>query len=123
MKILVTISNNTKEIINVYSYDHYHDIGKTDEQIEDAIKSSQEKNVNWTYQSIEVPEEMVEAMKFLLGEEKYVATATIRGLKNKVQNCIEDLEDMKTELYNMSEYFEGVARDLQKFVKEQKEDE
>ena len=122
MKILVTISNNTKEIINVYSYDHYHDIGKTDEQIEEAIKSSQEKNINWTYQSIEVPEEMVEAMKFLLGEEKYVATATIRGLKNKVQNCIEDLEDMKTELYNMSEYFEGVARDLQKFVKEQKED-
>ena len=123
MKILVTISNNTKEIINVYSYDHYHDIGKTDEQIEEAIKSSQEKNINWTYQSIEVPEEMVEAMKFLLGEEKYVATATIRGLKNKVQNCIEDLEDMKTDLYNMSEYFEGVARDLQKFVKEQKEDE
>ena len=122
MKILVTISNNTKEIINVYSYGHYHDIGKTDEQIEEAIKSSQEKNTNWSYQSIEVPEEMTEAMKFLLGEEKYVATATIRGLKNKVQNCIEDLEDMKTDLYNMSEYFEGVARDLQKFVKEQNED-
>lgn len=122
MKILVTISNTTKEIRNVYSYDHYHDIGKTDEQIEEAIKSSQEKNSNWTYQSIEVPEEMIEAMKFLLGEEKYVATATIRGLKEKVQNCIDELDSMKSDLYNMSDYFEDVARDLKKFVKEQEKD-
>ena len=121
MKILVTTSNITKEVTHVYSVEHYLDKGKTMEQIEDAVLESNTKNTNWVHQIINVPENMEEAMKFLLGEDKYVATATIRQLKDKVQNCIDDLEDMKSDLFDMSRYFENVANDLKKFCKDNKE--
>ena len=122
MKIVVTTNASTNEVLHVYSIDYYLERGKTMEEIEKAVLDTNIKNTEWMYQIINVPDNMVEAMKFLLGEDKYVASATIRGLKNKVQNCIDGIEDLKSDLFDMSHYFEDVARDLQKFVKEQEKD-
>lgn len=121
MKIVITTNTNTGEVVHVYSVDYYLEKGKTLTQIEDAVLESNSKNSGWAYQIVNVPDNMTEAMKFLLGEDKYVATATIRQLKDKVQNCIDDLEDMKSDLFDMSSYFENVANDLKKFCKDNKE--
>jgi len=123
MKILVTTSTNTKEIIHVYSVDYYLSKGRTMQQIEDAVLESNTKACGWVHQIVNVPDDMTETMKFLLGEDKYKTTATIRQLKDKVQNCIDDLEDMKSELYDMSNYFEEVARDLKKFAEDETKDD
>lgn len=121
MKILITTTKNTGEVVNVYSVDYYLERGKTLTQIEDAVLESNSKNSGREYQIVNVPDNMAEAMKFLLGEDKYVVTATIRQLKDKVQNCIDGLEDMKSDLFDMSSYFENVAVDLKKFCKDNEE--
>ena len=121
MKIVITTSTNTGEVVNVYSVDYYLEKGKTLTQIEDAVLESNSKKTSWAYQIVNVPDNMTEAMKFLLGEKKYKVAGTINSLKEKVQNCIDDIEEMKTSLYDMSNYFEDVANDLKKFCKDNKE--
>lgn len=104
-------------ILAVWSFNHYLDMGKTEEEITKAVESNSD-----AYSIVEVPDELSEIFDFILGDRKYVGTATIRSLKQRIEDVIDNCEEIQTEVQGFVDCYESLNRDLEKFVKDLKED-
>lgn len=110
MKILVYYKKSDNTVTRVETRDKYSK--KTDAEVEEAISEyNNNSNNNIRIEYIEVPENLSEAISFLLGEAKYKTTWTIHDL-------IERLDDFSSTISNIEDDISHCRWNVEKLVEE-----
>jgi len=113
MKILVYNKKSDNTITRVETRDKYSK--KTDVELDKAISEyNNNSDNNLRIEYIEVPENLSEAISFLLGEAKYKTTWTIHDL-------IERLDDFSYTLSNIENDISHCRWNVEKLVEEGRE--
>lgn len=113
MKILVYYKKSDNTVTRVETRDKYSK--KTDAEVEEAISEyNNNSNNNIRIEYIEVPENLSEAISFLLGEAKYKTTWTIHDL-------IERLDDFSSTISNIEDDISHCRWNVEKLVEEGRE--
>ena len=112
MKIIV---NTTKEgeVSDVRNFTYYQDkFRKTDQEIIDATKKSNEQADYERFKIIDVPDNLLEVIKFLLGDDQYKTTHKL----DEIYHCLEDIETtisrMQGDLYDTCNWIEDTAKKI-----------
>lgn len=120
MKIHVTYnSDNREEISSVHTLSFYLAKGKTEEWFLNAI-AERNKEVGWEmHKYIEIPAEVENLFRFVLGENEYKRYHNIEDVYDMLKDVEHDLDSMREDCFHMSEYVERAIKDVEKLLPEE----
>ena len=104
-----------KQIWRVDLYSRWIDKGKTDEEIEQSVEKYNNAAGECTCQIIELPDEMVEVIDFLTGDNKYKRYADMDELDSSMQELSADINNIHDDVWNMRESMEHIEEMFKKF--------
>lgn len=125
MKIIVcyTKEGNIRRIDDMQAF---LDKGRTEKEILDAAEeqnSNPEKYGGLRWEFIDVPENLVQPLAFLLGKDKYKKCSNINDLLGQLDTIKGLLETVSTDVYDCSDYLREMIQDVKKVVKDEEDDE
>lgn len=125
MKIIVCY---TKEgnICRIDDMQVFLDKGRTEKEILDAAEkqnSNPEKYYGRRYEFVDVPENLVQPLVFLLGGDKYKKYSDINDLLGQLDTIKDILEEVSTDVYDCSDYLREMIQDVKKVAKDEEDDE
>ena len=109
------------EIGSVHTLSYYLNKGKTEEWLLNAI-AERNKEVGWEmHKYIEVPAEIENLFRFMLGENEYKWYHDVEHVYQKLKDAEHDLDSMRDDCFHMSEYIEGVIKEVKELIPEDEE--
>lgn len=120
MKIYVNYDcDDHNRIRGVQTLSYYLDKGKTEADIDKAVEE-RNKECGWElFRTFEVSDEMEAVFRFMLGEKEYKRLADITALYEKLKDIKDDVDSMRDDTYQMSEYLESTIKNVEKLVPEE----
>ena len=120
MKIYICYDNEDHNKINsIQTLGYFLAKGKTEEQI-DKLVVERNKAVGYDcFRMMEVSDEMESVMRFALGENEYKSYRDITDVYNKLKNIEADLDSMREDCYDMSNYVEDTIKKVVELVPEE----
>ena len=104
-----------KRIWRVDTYARWLLKGKTEEEIEQSVEKYNNATGGCTCQIIELPDEMVEVIDFLTGDNKYKRYADMDELDSSMQELSADINNIHDDVWNMRESMEHIEEMFKKF--------
>lgn len=125
MKIIVcyTKEGNIRRIDDMQVF---LDKGRTEKEILDAAEeqnSNPEKYYGMRWEFVDVPENLVQPLAFLLGKDKYKRCSNIDDLLGQLDTIKDILETVSTDVYDCSDYLREMIQDVKKVAKDEEDDE
>jgi hypothetical protein len=125
MKIIVcyTKEGNIRRIDDMQVF---LDKGRTEKEILDAAEeqnSNPEKYGGARWEFIDVPENLVHPLAFLLGKDKYKRCSNIDDLLGQLDTIKDLLEEVSTDVYDCSDYLREMIQDVKKVARDEEDDE
>ena len=125
MKIIVcyTKEGNVRRIDDMQVF---LDKGRTEKEIFDAAEeqnSNPEKYGGARWEFVDVPENLVQPLAFLLGKDKYKRCSNIDDLLGQLDTIKDLLEEVSTDVYDCSDYLREMIQDVKKVAKDEEDDE
>lgn len=125
MKIIVcyTKEGNIRRIDDMQAF---LDKGRTEKEILDAAEkqnSNPEKYYGMRWEFVDVPENLVQPLAFLLGNDKYKKYSDINDLLGQLDTIKDILEAVSTDVYDCSDYLREMIQDVKKVAKDEEDDE
>ena len=109
------------EVGSVHTLSYYLNKGKTEEWLLNAI-AERNKEVGWEmHKCIEVPAEVESLFRFMLGENEYKWYHDIEHVYQRLKDAEHDLDSMRDDCFHMSEYIEGVIKEVKELIPEDEE--
>lgn len=120
MKIYVNYDcDDHNRIRGVQTLSYYLDKGKTEADIDKGVEE-RNKEYGWElFRTFEVSDEMEAVFRFMLGEKEYKRLADITALYEKLKDIKDDVDSMRDDTYQMSEYLESTIKNVEKLVPEE----
>ena len=106
MKVITTLRDDGS-ISFIHSFDYYREKKKTDEEIVNAVESSNKSAGREMHKIVEIPDEYDEMLSFLLGEKKYRRSYYFEDILNAIDCLREDIESVECSL---DEFDYGIER-------------
>lgn len=122
MKILVYYKKSDNTVTRVETRDKYSK--KTDAEVEEAISEyNNNSDNNLRIEYIEVPENLSEAISFLLGEAKYKTTWTIHDLIERLDDFSGTLSSIEDDISHCRWNVEKLVEEGRKIIKPEEEED
>lgn len=99
----------------LYSVKSCEDSKFTDQEIVERVKDMNEKAGREAYKLYDVPEEMEEVIRFLLGEKKYKRYADIDDLDNSINELDNSVKNSYETLYDLAAEMDWLKGEFEKF--------
>ena len=120
MKLIIRKTADGK-IMSVNSLDHYIKAGKTEQEVNDAIASSNENQGFQMYSMIEVDGIIAETFKLLLGDDEYYQARTITSIYGKLRDLYESMESISNDLYDMSDSVHSTLKEVRELIPDEED--
>ena len=121
MKICI-VKNENGEVYSVHSSEFYNEKKIDDERIIEVSKKENENAGYEKYVNINIPENLEEVFRFLLGEEKYKTQKSLRTVCSQLKDIKESLESIQTDVFDTESFLEDTLRKIEK-INEDENDE
>ena len=115
MKIVVSYKKDGT-IWNVYSFDYYIDKGKSIEEIEAAIKETNDATGYGQFKSFEFSDEIGEVITMLLGEKKYKRYKSINDVYDKLEEVNDLISGVQSDIFDAAEDLERMKDLVEKLT-------
>ena len=120
MKIYVNYDYDNHEMIRgVQTLDYYLGKGKTEEEINAALVSSNKADGFERFRCFELPDELVPVFRFSLGEKEYKHYSDITDLYNVLRDLNDNIESIQTDCYDACNAIEASIKRVENLVPEE----
>lgn len=121
MKICV-VKDENGDIYSVHSFEFYNERRINDERIIEFCKKENENAGYEKYVNVDIPENVEEVFRFLVGEEKYKTQKSLRTVCTYLKDIKESLKSIQTDVFDIESFLEDTLRKIEE-IKEGENDE
>ena len=117
MKLYITYDREERSVIRyVQTLDYFIEQGKTEEEI-DALVAKHNEEMGWeNIHPVEIDKGLNPLFEFLIGEKGYKSYRKITSVYNKLREIQDELESMRTDTFEMSEWVESALKEVKELV-------
>lgn len=117
MKIYVSYNEDNHDMIRAVQTEEFYK-GRTQEEIDEAIKKTNAAAGYEKFKCFNVPEELVNVFLFALGEGAYKIYKDMTNLYNVLGEIKDNLEDIQRDCYDVCETLEWRLKEVKELVPE-----
>ena len=117
MKLYITYDREERTVIRyVQTLDYFIEQGKTEEEIDALVTKHNEEMGLENIHPVEIDKGLNPLIEFLIGEKGYKSYRKITSVYNKLREIQDDLESMRTDTFEMSEWVESALKEVKELV-------
>lgn len=118
MKAIITKYHENGKIARIDLMSFYTKKGKTEQEICDLIEKYNLEDDSIKYELIEIEGSILEAFKFLMGEDEYKMSYQIEDIVSAIKSFRDNLDDVNDSINEVYGLLDGCKKDIEKLGKQ-----